>query len=59
MEMDTNILELKLTDEVYKVFFYIFQLYGVLMKPLDDGVEIDLREREAYEPDYYESDFSE
>ncbi len=52
MEMDTNIVELKVNNEVYEALFYIFQLHGILLKPTEDGFEIDLRERETYEPSY-------
>jgi hypothetical protein len=54
IEMDTNVVELKVKDGVYDSLFYIFQLCGVLMKPIENGVEIDIRDREALDNDYSE-----
>jgi hypothetical protein len=51
-ELDTNIVEMNITEDYYEYLIYIFKLYGIPFKPIKNGVEIDIREKEPYEPEY-------
>ena len=53
-EMDTNIIEMNVTEEDYKNLYHIFKLYGIPIKPIENGIEVDIREKEPYEPEYPE-----
>jgi len=51
-DLDTNISEINVTEEDYKKLYHIFKLYGIPIKPIESGIEIDIREKEPYEPEY-------
>jgi len=53
-EMDTIISEINVTEEDYKKLYHIFKLYGIPIKHIENGIELDIREKEPYEPEYPE-----
>jgi len=48
IERDTRIVEMNVNAEDFEKLGYVFKLYGIPTKPIEDGIEIDIREREPY-----------
>ena len=48
MEMDTNIVEINVSDADFCRLHHILKLYGIPLKPIENGIEIDIREKESY-----------
>lgn len=48
IEMDTNIVEIDVSDEDFGRLHHVFRLYGIPLKPIENGIEIDIRKKEPY-----------
>lgn len=48
MELGTKIVEMNISEENYNALCYIFRLYGIPLKPIENGIEVDVREKEPY-----------
>lgn len=48
IEMDTNTVEINTSEEDFNRLLYIFKLSGIPFKLIENGIEIDLREKERY-----------
>ncbi|MCJ7608359.1 hypothetical protein MUP00_01635 [Candidatus Bathyarchaeota archaeon] len=46
-ELDTSITQLDVDEEDFMTLYFIFDLYDIPAKPIENGIEIDIRRRES------------
>jgi hypothetical protein len=46
-ELDTSIIQLDVDEDIFMTLYFIIGLYDIPARPIENGIEIDLRRKET------------